>query len=125
MVCHTFSGQWRSGRIPVLIPISFEDDFPVFGTHGVVPREIHLPSLRPEHSYEPLFTSNFTDNNGNLKLQWQWNHLPDPLLYELSSTAYTIQTDKLSTNIAQAVNTLTQRTRFPQTKASVTLDASQ
>ncbi len=60
-----------------------------------------------------------------MKLQWQWNHLPDPTHYKLLSTTYTIQTDKLSTNIPQAVNTLTQRTRYPQTKASVTLDASQ
>ena len=120
-----FQDSGAVGRIPILIPVKFQDDFPVFGEHGVVPREIHLPSLRPEHSYESLFTSEFTDENGNLKLQWQWNHLPDPTHYKLLSTTYTIQTDKLSTNIPQAVNTLTQRTRYPQTKASVTLDASQ
>lgn len=120
-----FQDSGAVGRIPILIPVKFEDDFPVFGDHGVVPKELHLPSLRPEHSYESLFTSEFTDKNGNLKLQWQWNHLPDPTLYKLLSTAYTIQTDKLSTNIPQTVNTLTQRARFPQTKASVTLDASQ
>lgn len=112
------------GRIPVLVPVRFVDDFPVFGENGAVPRELNLPSLRPSHIYEPLFTSEFTDKDGNLKKQWQWNHLPDPCCYELDSTSYTITTNKLSTNITQAVNTLTQRLPLFPAETSVRVDAS-
>lgn len=119
-----FQDSGAIGRIPVLVPVHFENDFPVFGENGSVPQELELPSLSPEHHYEPLFTSDFTDENGTLKKQWQWNHLPSPSLYQLGRTTYTIQTDKLSTNITQAVNTLTQRMIFPLTEVTVQVDAS-
>lgn len=119
-----FQDTGAVGRIPVLVPVHFENDFPVFGENGMAPKEINLPSLRPEHLYEPLFTNDLTDENGSLKKQWQWNHLPAPALYQLESTSYTITTDRLSTNITQAVNTLTQRMFLPSTEVSVHIDAS-
>lgn len=119
-----FQDSGAVGRIPVLVPVHFENDFPVFGENGKVPKELNLPSLRPEHLYEPLFTNDFTDENGALKKQWQWNHLPDDSLYQLTPTTYTIVTDKLSKNVTQAMNTLTQRMLFPSTEVTVHIDAS-
>lgn len=135
-----FQDSGAVGRIPVLLPVRFENDFPVFGLEGKVPVNLdilcnpesenisRLPdsisSGTPGHSYEPLFTSDFTDKNGTRKLQWQWNHLPDPAFYSLSQTEYTITTNKLCTNITQAVNTLTQRLMLPYTEIQVTLDGS-
>lgn len=119
-----FQDSGAVGRIPVLVPVHFENNFPVFGVNGSVPRELSLPSLRPEHLYEPLFTNDFVDKKGCLKPQWQWNHLPAPAYYQLEQTGYTIITNKLSTNITQAVNTLTQRLMFPYSEVYVTLDAS-
>lgn len=120
-----FQDSGAVGRIPVLVPVHFEDNFPVFGKNGVVPHELHLPSLKPGHTYEPLFTSEFVDEEGVLNLQWQWNHLPDSSLYTLSQTDFTIWTNKLSTNLTQAVNTLTQRLMFPSSEVSVRIDGSQ
>lgn len=119
-----FQDSGAVGRIPVLIPVHFVDDFPVFGENGIVPRELDLPSLRPDHVYEPLFTSEFTEKDGTVKKQWQWNHLPDAACYQLDSTNYTITTNKLSTNITQAVNTLTQRLPLSRSEVSVEVDAS-
>lgn len=119
-----FQDTGAVGRIPVLVPVHFEHDFPVFGENGCVPKELDLPSLRPEHTYELPFTSEFTDSSGHLRKQWQWNHLPDHSLYQLDHTSYTLKTNKLSTNITQAVNTLTQRMMFPATDVCVTVDAS-
>lgn len=120
----SFQDSGAVGRIPVLVPVHFKNDFPVFGENGVIPKEIELPSLRPSYQYEPLFTSNFVDERGVMKKQWQWNHLPESSLYQLDSTSYTITTNKLSTNIAQAVNTLTQRLPLCRSEVSVTVDAS-
>lgn len=135
-----FQDSGAVGRIPVLIPIRFENDFPIFGLEGKVP--VNLDILRspesenisrlpdsispgtPGHSYEPLFTSDFTDKNGTRKLQWQWNHLPDPAFYSLSQTEYAITTNRLCANITQAVNTLTQRLMLPYSEIQVTLDGS-
>ncbi len=119
-----FQDSGAVGRIPVLVPVSFENHFPVFGIKGAVPRELQLPSLNPAHKYEPLFTSEFADAKNNLKLPWQWNHLPNPALFTLTQTTYTIKTNKLSTNLTQAVNTLTQRLMFPSSEVTVTLDGS-
>lgn len=124
-----FQDSGAVGRIPVLLPVHFEDDFPVFGVDGKTPRQLQLPGIpasrNTSHSYEPLFTSSFTDDNGLPKLQWQWNHLPDTSYYTLEQTGYTITTNKLCTNITQAVNTLTQRLMYPDAEIQVTLDGSQ
>lgn len=120
-----FQDSGAVGRIPVLVPVRFENDFPVFGLDGKVPVNPDIPrSPASDHTYEPLYTSDFTDKNGAPKLQWQWNHLPDPAFYSLSRTEYTITTNKLCTNITQAVNTLTQRLMLPCTEIEVTLDGS-
>lgn len=120
-----FQDSGAVGRIPVLVPVRFENDFPVFGLEGKVPVNPDIPrSTASNHTYEPLYTSEFTDKNGVPKLQWQWNHLPDPDFYSLSRTEYMITTNKLCTNITQAVNTLTQRLMLPCTEIEVTLDGS-
>lgn len=119
-----FQDSGAVGRIPVLVPVHFENSFPVFGLDGAVPRELHLPSLKPGHNYEPLFTSEFVDKENALNLQWQWNHLPDSSLYTLSQTTFTLWTNKLSTNLTQAMNTLTQRLMFPSSEVSVRIDGS-
>lgn len=119
-----FQDSGAVGRIPVLVPIHFEGDYPVFGINGKVPKALKLPSQRPGYRYEPLYTSDFTDGNGKLKLQWQWNHLPDTSLYTLDVNKLSLRTNRLSTNLTQAVNTLTQRMMLPYTEVQVTLDGS-
>lgn len=119
-----FQDSGAVGRIPVLVPVHFENHFPVFGIDGAVPHELELPSPNPAHKYEPLFTSDFADAKNNPKLPWQWNHLPNPAHFTLTQTTYTIKTNKLSTNLTQAVNTLTQRLMFPSSEVTVTLDGS-
>ena len=84
-IVNTPEGEWFAilfqdsgavGRIPVLIPVHFKNGFPVFGTPGKLP-DTRTKKNKENYFYEPLFTSDFVDNNGRLKLQRQWNHLPD------------------------------------------------
>ena len=132
-IVDTPNGEWYGilfqdraavGRIPVLVPMTWNNDFPVFGIDGKVPSQLTTKSAREDYIYEPLVGSD--DFTHPLKSYWQWNHQPD-LDYcsvDYESGCYRIQTNKLSTNVTQAVNTLTQRMRFPSCEAYVTVDGS-
>ena len=133
-------GKWYSillqdhgavGRVPVLVPISWKDGFPVFGENGIVPAAVEAKSSRPYYRYEPLYTSDDFDykpdsqENIHLKKQWQWNHEPNPALWSIShDKGLCITTGKLCVNVTQAENTLTQRLMLPYTSVEVTVDAS-
>lgn len=138
-VVDTPDGEWYAilfqdhgaiGRIPVIVPLRFENDFPVFATK--VPKTIEIPSTRPGYEYKPLVGSdNFhyePDASGKVSLNnWQWNHNPNDALWSVTDKpgSYRIQTGKISPNLSFAVNTLTQRAMGPACEAIVTLDGSE
>lgn len=118
------------GRIPVLLPVRWEDGMPVFGKDGRVPEEFRLPSRQPKYRCEPLYTSDdfpcVRDEQGRyvLKKQWQWNHEPEDSLWSiLPQGGLCIRTGRISINLIHALNTLTQRMMFPASSAEVTVDA--
>ena len=120
-------GKWYSivfqdhgalGRIPVLVPVRFENDFPVFGTDGITPEEIEVLDNRPDYKYQPLYSNDFTNP------AWQWNHIPDKSLVSINPSEFTVKTGKICKNPVQAANTLTQRTFTEHCSGSVNLDAS-
>lgn len=119
-----------AGRSPVLVPVTWKDGFPLFGRGGKVPCIAETKGNRPHYDYEPLYCSDSfdyrTDEEGHcrLKRQWQWNHEPNPALWEIVSSGLRIITGKLCVNVTQAVNTLTQRMFFPKSSVEVTVDAS-
>ncbi|MHB8127881.1 MAG: glycoside hydrolase family 43 protein [Mobilitalea sp.] len=127
-----FQDHGAVGRMPVLVPVRFENDFPVFGIDGNVPHRIEVKSTRPDYIYEPVVDSddfNYkSDRNGkvHLKKAWQWNHIPNNDLWTVTKKpgALRIQSDKLSSNVGLAVNTLTQRMMGPACEAMVTVDGS-
>lgn len=134
------NGEWYSilmqdhgaaGRMPVLVPVKFEGEKVIFGKNGKVSRNVDVSDNRPHYEYEPLYTSDSLkyqpDESGHCKLkkQWQWNHEPNGELWEVSAErGLRIVTGKISTNIIQAVNTLTQRLFAPKCSVEVTVDAS-
>ena len=127
-IVQTPDGSWYSivfqdhgalGRIPVLVPVNFDQDFPVFGTNGKAPEQITVKDLRPDYNYAPLYSNDFTNP------AWQWNHIPEKKLFELSPYSYTVTTGKICKNVVQAANTLTQRTFTEHCTGSVKIDATQ
>ena len=50
-----FQDHGAMGRMPVLVPVSFDSDFPVFGIEGKVPLNIQTIDLNPNYKYKPLF----------------------------------------------------------------------
>lgn len=140
-IVDTPTGKWFAvlfrdngavGRIPVLVPVTWKNDFPVFGVRGKVPFDMDIASSRPYYRYEPVYTSDdfkypyCESGQPKLKLPWQWNHRPnDKNWCILPNGGLKITTGKLCINVTHAQNTLTQRMMYPKCEAEVTIDASQ
>jgi len=125
-----FEDAFAVGRIPVILPMRWEDGWPVIGENGSVPKTFKLPKT-DKCVKEKLYTSDdFSyeyDENGeaSLKKQWQWNHRPAENLWEiLDEGGLQLTTGKISINITHTNNCLTQRMLFPKCCAKVTIDAS-
>ncbi len=131
-----FQDRGASGRMPVLIPLSWEKDFPVLGVQGRMPDYFEVEYRVPEYHYRPLVESDdFKDECAvnkerygcfGLKSAWQFNHEPDLSLIQrdLREGILWITTGKLCKNLTQARNTLTQRMYFPACEGEVTVDAA-
>ncbi|MCM1568210.1 MAG: family 43 glycosylhydrolase [Roseburia sp.] len=117
-----FQDSGAVGRIPILLPVEWRDDFPVFGRDGKVPEFFPVSSTRPGYVYTPLMQSD--DFKTPLKSCWQFNHEPDWsfVIQDTARGSIRIVTDKLCRNLAQAKNTLTQRMLYPGCAAEVTVD---
>lgn len=136
-IIDTPEGEWYGiffrdtgavGRLPVLVPMSWEEDFPVFGIDGEVPDEWQLTDNRPEYEYAPLYGS---DDFDSWKPFWQWNHVPDEKYIRLGrqeqgeKQELRLYTSKVCHNVTQAPNTLTQRLVYPGSQVTVTVDGTQ
>ena len=134
-----FQDTGAVGRIPVLVPVNWEEDRPVFGEAGKVPRKVTLSSGRPDYSYKPLVQSDdfrygALNSRGQepdfgcfgLKSPWQFNHEPELSLLRLDREdgMLWVATDKLCAGLTQARNILTQRMLYPGCGAEVTVDFS-
>lgn len=115
------------GRIPYLVPVDWQDGWPVLGVDGRAPATLDLPEscgLIPGI----VNSDDFNRKKGEraLPLVWQWNHNPDNALWSLSARKGWLRliTGRVETSFMQAKNTLTQRTIGPVCSASVCLDAT-
>ena len=129
-IVSTTSGKWYAmlfrdsgavGRLPVLVPVHFENDFPVFGVDGKVEDKLLLEDTKPTHKYAPLYGD---EDFSSLHNYWQWNHVPDDSRWKLLDHRLILQTGKICNNVTQAPNTLTQRMPYPGGVVTVTVDGS-
>ena len=119
-------GQWFAylfrdfgsvGRIPYIVPVTWEDGWPVLGVNGQVPETLDLPQSRGlipgivasdefiRRACEPV-----------LPLVWQWNHNPDNRFWSIDCERrgfLRLTTGRVDTDFLSARNTLTQRTIGP------------
>jgi beta-xylosidase len=115
------------GRIPYLVPMKWEDGWPVIGIDGKVPGTLDLPSSK---GLIPgiVASDEFTRSKGDpaLPLVWQWNHNPDNSLWSVSSRKgfLRLTTGRLDSILVTARNTLTQRTFGPVCSGSTAIDVS-
>jgi len=128
---HWFSYLFRDyaavGRVPYLVPVKWEDGWPVLGVNGKVPETLDLPAstgLIPNLVASDEFKRR--KGEATLPLVWQWNHNPDNKLWSIKERKgyLRLKTARIDTVFTQVRNILTQRTIGPTCTGSTILDVS-
>ena len=131
-IIDTPEGEWFAylfrdfgsvGRIPYLVPMKWEDGWPVIGVNGKVPESLNLPESRglmPGIVASDEFKRK--KNKVALPLVWQWNHNPDNTLWSVTERKgfLRLKTGRTDSLFLKARNTITQRT-FGPVSSAVTL----
>lgn len=132
----TPDGNWFSylfrdygsvGRIPYIVPVKWEDGWPVLGDNGKVPEKLSLPASK---GLIPgiVNSDEFNRKKGEpaLPLVWQWNHNPDNNLWSVTERKgyLRLKTGRTDSLFLKSRNTLTQRTFGPECSGTTLLDAS-
>lgn len=124
---YLFRDNGAVGRIPYLLPVSWENDWPVLGVEGLVPDTLDLPAskgLIPGIVNSDEFDRKAADPL--LPLVWQWNHNPDNRLWSLNEREgyLRLKTGRIDSLFLKARNTLTQRTFGPLSSGTTLIDVS-
>ncbi|WP_432713904.1 glycoside hydrolase family 43 protein [Pedobacter sp.] len=131
------NGEWYAylfrdfgavGRIPYLVPVKWQDGWPIVGVNGKVPQTLDLPvskGLIPGIVASDEF--NRKKGEADLPLVWQWNHQPDAALWSLKKRAgyLRLTTGRTDSNFLSARNTLTQRTIGPFSSGLTAVDVAE
>lgn len=124
---YLFQDHGSVGRIPFMVPMKWEDGWPIIGTHGKLPASIALPASK---GIMPgiVASDEFTRKKGEpaLSLVWQWNHNPDNKLWSVAQRKgfLRLTTGRIDSLFVQAKNTLTQRTVGPVCLGITSVDVS-
>lgn len=124
---YLFQDHGAVGRIPFLVPMQWQDGWPVLGVNGKVPETLDLPANK---SLIPGIVNNdeFTRRKGEpaLPLVWQWNHNPDNKLWSVKERPgyLRLKTARTDSLFLKSRNTLTQRTFGPVCSGTTSLDVS-
>jgi beta-xylosidase len=124
---YLFRDYGAVGRIPYLVPVKWEDGWPILGVEGKVPDKLDLPAstgLIPGI----VASDEFDRHPGEpaLPLVWQWNHNPVNTLWSVTERPgyLRLTTGRVDTDFVQAQNTLTQRTLGPECSGTTALDVT-
>ena len=119
-----FQDHGSVGRIPVLVPVTWENNWPMMGVNGEVPLTLEIDS---DYAGTQLAKDDdFTYSSNKLDLEWQWNHNPDDTAWSVTERPgyLRLKNNTLATNLLDARNTLTQRTEGPSCSSIIKLDTS-
>jgi len=124
---YLFRDYGSVGRIPYIVPLKWEDGWPVIGVNGKVPDVLDLPAgkgLIPGI----VAPDEFERRKGEpaLPFVWQWNHNPVNDLWSVTARKgfLRLTTGRIDTFFVQARNTLTQRTIGPECSGSTVIDVT-
>ncbi|KDN54374.1 glycoside hydrolase family 43 protein [Flavobacterium seoulense] len=120
-----FQDRGAVGRVPLLMPVRWEDGWPMLGDkNGKVPLTAEVP-LKPFDSEKRIVESD--DFSGKqLKINWQWNHNPIDKAWSLTDRKgfLRLKTDRIVKNLYEAPNTITQRMEGPKCQGVIAMDIS-
>ncbi len=119
-----FQDHGSVGRIPVLVPVTWTNDWPMMGVNGEVPVTFEVPGSHTGTSLAKDDEFDYSDNS--LIKEWQWNHNPDNRFWSVTDNPGYLRLTNGSTakSIVSARNTLTQRTEGPACSAVIKMDVS-
>jgi len=132
----TANGEWYAllfqdhgavGRTPFLVPVKWEDGWPIMGVDGKVPPRLKIHA--GDGGFGNIVASDeFARGSGQplLPLAWQWNHNPDNQRWSLSERSgfLRLTTGRVDPDLIHARNSLTQRTFGPECSGTVSIDVS-
>ena len=124
---YLFQDHGSVGRVPCLVPVNWENGWPVLGVNGKAPDTLDLPASTGL-ILNLVASDEFDREDGQaaLPLVWQWNHNPDNNLWSVQERKgyLRLKTARIDTSFEQVRNILTQRTIGPTCTGSTLLDVS-
>ncbi len=136
-MCDTPSGQWwgilmsdhgSAGRMVSLVPITWDDGFPLIGLPGNL-RKAPNTWIKPDTGYTqepmPTYVPDDNFNNGKMNPHWQWNHVPDDSKWSLTEKPGVLRLHSLpASDFYHARDSLCQRPPGPESIMTVKLDTT-
>lgn len=125
---YLFQDHGAVGRIPFLVPVRWEDGWPVLGVDGKAPDVVGELAANGSPMPGLVAADEFDRRPGEpaLPLVWQWNHNPDARFWSVAERPgfLRLTAGRVDADFLAARNTLTQRTFGPQCSAATILDVS-
>ena len=132
-IVDTPSGKWYGfvfqdhggvGRVPVITPMTWQDDWPMMGVNGQVPVTFELEGSYTGNSMARSDDFDYSENK--LRFEWQWNHNPDNNSWSVTERKgfLRLKNNNIATHLLNARNTLTMRTEGPACSGYIKMDVS-
>lgn len=117
-----FQDHGSVGRVPVLVPFTWENDWPVMGVDGKAPVTLTVPD--GYRGTQMAVSDDFSYSSNKLNLLWQWNHNPDNNAWSVTEREgyLRLHNEHIASELLHARNTLTMRTEGPACSGVIKLD---
>jgi beta-xylosidase len=119
-----FQDNGSVGRSPWLVPVKWEDGWPVLGVDGKAPATLDI-DVNDRGLGNIVASDEFNREPGEpLPLAWQWNHNPDSRYWSIGERSgyLRLTAGRVESDVLQARNTLTQRTFGPVSSATTKIE---
>ena len=121
-----FQDNGAVGRSPWLVPVKWEDGWPVLGVDGKAPTTLDIDDHK-EDLANIVASDEFNRKSGEaLPLAWQWNHNPDNRFWSIGecSGCLRLTAGRVDSSVLSSRNMLTQRTFGPVSSASIKINVA-
>ncbi|HHY85985.1 MAG TPA: family 43 glycosylhydrolase [Verrucomicrobia bacterium] len=136
-MCDTPSGEWwciimsdhgSAGRMVSLVPITWDEGFPLIGLPGNLrkaPNTWVKPNTGVTQAPKPTYVWDENFDSGKLNPVWQWNHVPDDTKWSLTEKPGVLRLHSLpAATFYEARNSVCQRPPGPECIITVELDTA-
>ncbi|MBR4510644.1 MAG: carbohydrate binding domain-containing protein [Ruminococcus sp.] len=116
-----FQDHGAVGRIPVLVPVTWQNDWPMMGVNGKAPLTLDLGTSKGS---DLAGDDSFDYKSNDLALEWSWNHNPDNTAWSVIEREgwLRLKNKSIASHLLNARNTLTMRTEGPACSSYIKLD---